>query len=63
LIVADRGHLSRAGSSPDAVGRTVAITGTDIVRIEDGKFAEYWLNADTLFFMQQIGVKEVPTLA
>ena len=51
------------GSSPDAVGRTVAITGTDIVRIEDGKFAEYWLDVDSLFFMQQIGVKEVPALA
>ena len=51
------------GASPDAVGRKIAFTGTDIVRIEDGKFAEYWLNADTLFFMQQIGVKEVPALA
>jgi len=51
------------GSSPDAVGRTVAFTGTDIVRIEDGKFAEYWLNADSLFFMQQIGIHEVPALA
>ena len=48
------------GSSPDAVGRTVAITGTDIVRIEDGKFAEYWLDVDSLFFLQQIGVYEVP---
>jgi hypothetical protein len=26
-------------------------------------FAEYWLNVDSLFFMQQIGVHEVPTLA
>ena len=42
---------------------TVAFTGTDIVRIEDGKFAEYWLNVDSLFFMQQIGVHEVPALA
>jgi hypothetical protein len=50
------------GSSPDAVGRTVAITGTDIVRIEDGKFAEYWLDVDSLYFLQQIGVKEVPAL-
>jgi hypothetical protein len=50
------------GSSPDAVGRAVAITGTDIVRIEDGKFAEYWLDVDSLYFLQQIGVKEVPAL-
>ena len=41
----------------------VAITGIDIVRIEDGKFAEYWLNADTLFFLQQAGVKEAPALS
>jgi hypothetical protein len=50
-------------ASPDAAGRTVAFTGTDIVRIEDGKFAEYWLNVASLFFMQQIGVHEVPALA
>jgi hypothetical protein len=46
------------GSSPDTAGRTVALTGTDVVRIEDGKFAEYWLNVDSLSFMQQIGVDE-----
>ena len=51
------------GSSLDAAGRMVAITGIDIVRIEDGKFAEYWLNADTLFFLQQAGVKEAPALS
>jgi predicted ester cyclase len=50
-------------SSPDAAGRRVALTGTDIVRIEDGKFAEYWLNVDSLFFLQQLGVHEVPALA
>lgn len=44
------------GSPPDAVGRKVSFTGTDIVRIEGGKFAEYWLNADTLDFMHQIGL-------
>jgi hypothetical protein len=32
------------------------------VRIEDGKFAEYWLNVDSLFFVQQIGVHDVPAL-
>jgi hypothetical protein len=39
------------------------LTGTDIVGIEDGKFAEHWLNVESLFFLQQIGVKEVPALA
>ena len=45
------------GSSPDAVGRTVAITGTDIVRIEDGKFAEYWLDVDSLFSCSRSALK------
>ncbi len=51
------------GSSPDAIGRVIAFTGTDIVRVVDGKFVEYWLNADSLYFIQQVGVDGVPTLA
>jgi predicted SnoaL-like aldol condensation-catalyzing enzyme len=30
-----------------AVGRKVTFTGTDTLRIVDGKIAEYWANADT----------------
>jgi hypothetical protein len=32
----------------------------DILRIADGKFAEYWGDADSLLFVQQLGVREVP---
>ncbi|QLJ06382.1 ester cyclase [Streptomyces sp. NEAU-sy36] len=29
-------------------GTTVTFTGTDTLRMKDGKFVEYWLNSDTL---------------
>jgi hypothetical protein len=48
------------GAAPDAVGRHVTFTGTDTLRIADGKLAEYWANADSLLFFQQLGVREVP---
>jgi predicted ester cyclase len=48
------------GASPEAVGQTITFTGTDTLRIADGKLAEYWLNADSLLFSQQLGVREVP---
>jgi len=49
-----------AGASPDAVGREITFTGTDTLRITDGKLAEYWANADSLLFYQQLGIREVP---
>ncbi|MGI5500391.1 ester cyclase [Lentzea sp. CA-135723] len=30
--------------------------GTDILRVEDGRIAEYWLNADSLWAAQQLGL-------
>ena len=48
------------GASPDAAGREVTFTGTDTLRIDDGMLAEYWANADSLLFFQQLGVREVP---
>ena len=48
------------GASPEAAGREVTFTGTDTLRIADGKLAEYWANADSLLFFQQLGVREVP---
>lgn len=48
------------GAAPEAVGRKVTFTGTDTLRIADGKLAEYWANADSLLFIQQLGVREVP---
>jgi predicted ester cyclase len=48
------------GAPPEAVGREVTFTGTDTLRIADGKLAEYWANADSLLFFQQLGVREVP---
>jgi predicted SnoaL-like aldol condensation-catalyzing enzyme len=34
----------------------VTLTGIDIFRIEDGKIAEEWSNADGLGLLQQLGV-------
>jgi predicted ester cyclase len=48
------------GAAPDATGRKITFTGTDTLRIADGKLAEYWANADSLLFFQQLGVREVP---
>jgi predicted ester cyclase len=48
------------GAPSEAVGREVTFTGTDTLRIADGKLAEYWANADSLPFFQQLGVRELP---
>ncbi len=47
------------GASPEAVGGPVTFTGTDTLRVADGKLAEYWANADSLLFVQQLGVREL----
>lgn len=44
------------GTSDAAIGREIDFTGTDILRVADGKIAEYWVNSDTLLLMQQLGV-------
>ncbi len=44
------------GSSPSAVGQPVEYEGADVFRVEEGKIAEYWLSADVLQLLQQIGV-------
>lgn len=41
-------------------GKEVTITGSDIVRIEDGKIAEAWHIEDNLGLMQQMGVIPSP---
>ncbi len=48
------------GAAPDAVGREITFTGTDTLRIANGMLAEYWANADSLLFFQQLGIREVP---
>lgn len=43
------------GSSPAAVGKRVEYAGTDLFRVRDGKIVEYWLSADMLQLLQQLG--------
>ena len=44
------------GASPEAIGRRVEYAGMDLLRVKDGKIAEYWLCADILHLLQQLGV-------
>jgi predicted ester cyclase len=52
-----RGGLPGTGS--ESVGRKVNFTGTDTLRVADGMLAEYWANADSLLFFQQLGIKQL----
>jgi predicted ester cyclase len=38
------------------VGAKIEFTGTDTLRVEDGKLAEYWLNSDVHVLLAQLGV-------
>lgn len=44
------------GASSRAVGKQVEYAGMDLFRVEAGKIVEYWLCADTLQLLQQVGV-------
>ena len=53
-----RGGMPGAPSS--TIGRRIEFTGTDSLRIVNGKIAQWWGNSDSLYMMQQLGV--VPPL-
>jgi len=47
-----------AGGIPGATvpeGTEVAFGGIDIMRVRDGRLAEYWVSSDGLALMQQLG--------
>jgi steroid delta-isomerase-like uncharacterized protein len=48
-------HQAELQGAP-ATGKQVEVNGIVIFRIEDGKVAEAWLNADIMGMMQQLGV-------
>lgn len=47
------------GAPDSAIGNRVRFTGTDTLLVEHGMLAEYWANADSLLFVQQLGVREL----
>jgi predicted ester cyclase len=52
------GRGTYAGGIPGATARAgtkVTFGGIDIMRIEGGRFAEYWVSSDGLALMQQLG--------
>ncbi len=44
------------GASPAAIGKHIEYAGMDMLRVEDGKIVEYWLCADILQLLQQLGM-------
>ncbi|MDX2162662.1 MAG: ester cyclase [bacterium] len=44
------------GTPADAIGKPVRYYGIDIFRVENGQIVEYWLCADTMHLLQQIGL-------
>jgi hypothetical protein len=40
----------------------VTFYGTDVLRIAGGRLAEYWVTADSMWLMQQLGITQVPPL-
>lgn len=44
-----------------ATGKSITMTGIEIFRIEDGRIAELWGEADLLGLMQQLGI--VPSVS
>ncbi|MCF3134667.1 ester cyclase [Streptomyces olivochromogenes] len=49
-----------AGGFPGAQaepGTVVTFTGTDTLRVEGGRFVEYWINSDTLELVRQLQVQ------
>lgn len=53
-------HGGMFGVPSSPIGRRIEFTGTDTLHIVNGKIAEWWGNADSLYLMQQLGV--VPPL-
>jgi SnoaL-like protein len=51
-IVQEPFHVLRWHAEAGAI----SFYGTDILRVVDGKIAEYWANADSLWAAQQLGV-------
>jgi len=44
------------GASPAAIGKHIEYAGMDMLRVEAGKIVEYWLCADILQLLQQVGM-------
>lgn len=51
-----RGGIPSATAEP---GTRVSFRGSDIMRVRDGRFVEYWTVSDTLAFANQLGISQV----
>jgi len=53
-----RARGTYAGGIPGATapaGTAVDFTGADVLRVADGRLAEYWVNSDTALMLSQLG--------
>jgi len=60
IAVRWRAQGTYSGGMPGAqapIGTLIDFTGTDILRTEDGRITEYWVNSDTLLLLTQLQVK------
>jgi len=59
VVVRWRGVATYGGGFPGAtapVGAPVDFTGTDVLRVRDGRVHEYWVNSDVHVLLAQLGV-------
>jgi predicted ester cyclase len=52
---ADGHYVGGFPGATAAAGAPIAFTGTDTLRLHDGRLVEYWLNGDTLDLLRQLG--------
>lgn len=60
IAVRWRADATYGGGFPGAaapVGTRVCFTGTDLLRVEDGRLAEYWLNSDMHVLFAQLQLR------
>jgi predicted ester cyclase len=50
-------HTGTAFMGVQASGRSVSMTGVGVMRVADGKVAEFWVSPDRMTLMQQIGAR------
>ena len=48
-------HTGTAFMGVPPSGRRISMTGVGVMRVDDGKVAEFWVSPDRMTLMQQIG--------
>ncbi|MBE1878993.1 ester cyclase [Myceligenerans pegani] len=66
VIIRWRADATYPGGIPGASaepGTSVGFFGADLLRLDgEGRIVEYWVHSDSLWFVQQLGLSELPSL-